>query len=292
MINTIDREAGRDLAKLREEFPYVFRDKVDRNRCKKPPILEMRLEVDEKKYRCSRFYCVLHRLQEHALPILQEWEDNGVIKRCKKGPFCAPLLVVSKKGGKYRPCVDYRDLNDVTTPFPYPLPRIDTIKQDIRGVVFSALDLKDAFHQVPVAREDRYKTAVRTPKGLYMFRVMPFGLKNAPGVFQYVADVMLDGLEDCCVVYIDDILVFSMSYQQHIKDLRRIMERLDKYGMKLNVEKSQFFKTTVEFLGLELSANGYRPLVDYMPKIENFERPQTKKGVMKFLGLVGYYRSS
>ena len=156
-------------------------------------------------YKRSKSYDVPYKLQEPVLPILEKWEKRGVIQRCEQGPYAAPLLVVSKKNGEYRPCVDYGDLNAVTVPYPYPLPRIDVIKQDIRGVVFSALDLKDAFHQVPVAEEERHKTAVRTPKGLYMFCMMPFGLKNAPSVFQYVADVMLDGLRDCCVIYIDGL---------------------------------------------------------------------------------------
>jgi len=201
------------------------------------------------------------------------------------------MLAVKKKNGKYRPVIDYRDLNLVTEPYHYPLPRIDCIKQDMQGRVYSALDLTDAFHQIWVEPEDISKTAVQTPKGLYEFLKMPFGLKNAPAVFQSFIEIVLDPLRKFTIGYIDDILVFSNSYAEHITHLKLLFERLQLYGVVINTEKSKFFQTTVQFLGLEFSKNGYRAPIDYVPKIENFVRPTTRKGVQSFLGLINYYRS-
>ena len=218
-------------------------------------------------------------------------ERNGVIERSLTGAYVAPILVVKKKNGKFRPCMDYRDLNLVTAPFHEPLPRIDAIKQDVRATVFSALDLKDAFHQVPICDASKEKTVVQTPKGLYRFNFMPFGLKNAPSYFQKVIKIVFSGCEKFVVVYIDDILVFSMTYEEHLAHLEEVMKRLYQYGLILSVEKSVFFQQKVKFLGLEFSCYGYRPPEDYLPKIEDFKQPTTRKGIQSFMGLVNYYRS-
>ena len=111
---------------------------------------------------------------------------------------------------------------------------------------------------------------------------MPFGLKNAPAVFQSFVEIVLAPIKDFAVCYIDDILVFSDSYEEHVQHLYKLLDRLQEYGLILNVEKSKFFQTTVQFLGLELSESGFRPPIDYLPKIENFTRPTTKKGVQSF----------
>ena len=118
---------------------------------------------------------------------------------CLQGAYCAPILVVMKKNGKPRPVYDYRDLNSVTEPYYHPLPKIDNLKQDLHGKIFSALDLADAFHQVLVEPDDIHKTAVQTPLGLFEFARMPFGFKNAPAVFQSFVEIVLAPIKSFAV---------------------------------------------------------------------------------------------
>ena len=124
---------------------------------------------------------------------------------------------------------------------------------------YSALDLKDAFHQVSVHPDHVHKTAVQTPFGLFVYNKMPFGLKNAPPVFQCFIDIILDRV-DCAIAYIDDILVFSRTYEDHVRDLEMVLRRLNEYGLVLNVPKSQFSQTPVTFLGLEFDARAFNRL--------------------------------
>ena len=112
-----------------------------------------------------------------------------------------------------------------------------------------------------------------------MFCCMPFGLKNAPAVFQCLAEIMIEPLKKFALIYIDDILIFSDTYEEHVEHLKLLCARLKEFALVLNVTKSKFFQTSVHFLGLEFSAAGYRPPADYVPKIEHFKRPVTRKGV-------------
>ena len=160
----LDGSATQDVSALREAFPYVFADKVDPSRPRKSTGVTCEIELAG-PYKRTNFYSVPRHLEEHLTPILLDLEDRGVIQRCTRGQYIAPMLVVKKNGGKVRPCIDFCDLNSVTVPFHYPLPRIDVIRQDMQGCVFSALDLKDAYHQVEMCPEDICKTAVSTPHG-------------------------------------------------------------------------------------------------------------------------------
>jgi len=298
-INAVDNDdielqiaenSERDTAALRAKYAFVFgdTDKLD----KPPRDSGVRMHIGlNGQYSRTKFYNVARNLEEKIRPTLDEWEERGIMRRCLKGAYCAPMLAVPKKNGKYRPVIDYRDLNLVSEPYYHRLPRIDSIKQDMNGRIFSAMDLTDAFFQVAVEPDDIPKTAVQTPKGLYEFVKMPFGMKNAPSYFQAHIEIVLDNMRKFTIAYIDDILVFSRSYEEHLEHLTCVFDRLQEYGMIINVDKSKFFQTKIQFLGLEFTQFGYRPPLDYMPKIENFARPATKKGVQSFLGLVNYYRS-
>ena len=207
---------------------------------------EVRMKITlNGQYKRTKFYNVAKHLEHHVMPILDDLEERGVIRRCLRGAYCAPMLVVLKKNGKPRPVMDYRDLNFVTEPYHYPLPQIDNIKQDLRGRIFSVLDFTDAFHQVLVDPDDIQKTAVQTPKGLYEFVRMPFGLKNAPTVLQMFIEIVLDPLRAFAIGYIDNILIHSNSYEERLEHLRLLFERLQEYGLVLNLAKSKFFQTTI-----------------------------------------------
>ena len=155
-------------------------------------------------------------------------------------------------------CIDYRALNNNTVLDKYPLPHIDDLLQRLDGArVFSKLDLRDGYHQLPMAAEDMHKTAFCTRYGQFEFTVMPFGLCNAPATFQHAMHQMLFELLDTCVlVYIDDILIYSKTVAEHKQHLRQVFAFLDKYNFKLKEKKCALFLKSVEFLGYTVTPGG------------------------------------
>ena len=144
--------------------------------------------------------------------------------------------------------------------------------------------------QVSVAKEDVHKTAVKTPWGLFEYLKMPFGLRNAPPTFQRFVDTVIQNLDNV-FAYIDDLIVFSETVEEHRAHLFNLMERLQEYGLVVNVQKTYLFQTKVVYLGVEFGAEGYRPVEAVLPKIDDYQVPKDRKGVQKFLGLLNYYRT-
>ena len=220
---------------------------------------------------------------------LEEWLSAGIIvPSCS--PYASPMVVVKKKDGSIRPCVDFRALNAVTSPDLYQLPKIQDLLQYIHGSYFSTLDLRDAYFQIPVARKDRHKTAVRTPFGSYHFTRMPFGLRNAAPTFQRFIDVVLRGL-GFAKAYIDDVVVYSDTAEDHIKHLHAIFSRLKTWGLRVNGIKSNVFDNKVKFLGFEINSEGYRPGRDCVSNIELLSTPMCRQDVQKIVGIANFYRN-
>jgi hypothetical protein len=203
----------------------------------------------------------LYNLSVKELVVLREYLDqalkNGWIKR-SVSEAGAPILFVLKKDGSLRLYVDYRGLNAITKKNRHPLPLIsETLNRLGRATVFSALDLKDAYYRIPIKRGDEWKTAFRTRYSHFEYNVMPFGLYNTPAMFQAYINRALAGLVDiCCVVYLDDILIYSDTREQHVRDLRAVLERLRKFALYASFKKCKFFTDTVEFLGYTVSVAG------------------------------------
>ena len=200
--------------------------------------------------------------------MLQNWLENGIIKP-STSEYRAPILIVPKKEGKFRLCVDYRALNKVTRPNNYQLPRIDHIKATIRGKIFSTLDLKDGFFQVPVDEETVPLTGMATPEGTFVFVRMSFGLRNAPPYFQRLMDDVCRDLPNC-MAYIDDVAVYSENLSDHFKHLEAFFARAQSYGLTINFDKTQMFQTRVTYLGFEFDHMGYRPKPEVLPKVSRF----------------------
>jgi hypothetical protein len=222
---------------------------------------------------------------------LEDLEKKGFI-RPSTSPFGAPVLFVKKKGGDLRMCVDYRMLNEQTIRDRYALPLIDELFDQLSGAkVFSKIDLRSGYHQIRVHEEDVQKTAFRTRYGHYEFTVMPFGLTNAPAVFmRLMNDVFRPLLDKCVVVFLDDILVFSKSYEEHAQHLRAVFDVLRQHKLYAKLSKCEFGRKEVEFLGHMVSADGIRPLHDKVAAVKDWPRPENLSELRSFLGLTGYYR--
>ncbi|GKA04963.1 putative reverse transcriptase domain-containing protein [Tanacetum coccineum] len=224
-------------------------------------------------------------------PVLQELLERGFI-RPSVSPWGAPVLFVKKKDGSMRLCIDYRELNKITIRNRYPLPRIDDLFDQLQGAKhFSKIDLRSGYHQLRVKEQDISKTAFRTRYGHYEFLVMPFGLTNAPAVFMDLMNrVFHEFLDKFVIVFIDDILVFSKSKEEHEEHLRTVLQILRQEKLYAKFSKCEFWLSKVAFLGHIVSAEGITMDPAKVEAITKWPRPTSVTEVRSFLGLAGYYR--
>ncbi|GJY11073.1 putative nucleotidyltransferase, ribonuclease H, partial [Tanacetum coccineum] len=222
---------------------------------------------------------------------LQELLERGFI-RPSVSPWGTPVLFVKKKDGSMRLCIDYRELNRITVRNKYPLPRIDDLFDQLQGAkFFSKIDLRSGYHQLRVKEQDVSKTAFRTRYGHYEFLVMPFGLTNAPAVFMDLMNrVFHEYLDKFVIVFIDDILVYSKTREEHEDHLRIVLEILRQKKLYAKFSKCDFWLGQVAFLGHIVSADGISMDPAKVEAITKWPRPTTVTEVRSFLGLAGYYR--
>ena len=223
--------------------------------------------------------------------LIKEMMDNDIIQPTKSG-WASPIVLAKKKDGSVRFCVDYRKLNEVTRKDAYPLPRIDdTLEMLSESQLFSTLDLASGYWQVELEEEDRAKTAFCTNEGLFEFKVMPFGLCNAPATFQRLMDVVLSGLQwTSCLVYLDDIIVMGRTFEEHLSNLDSVFARIREAGMKIKPAKCFFLRERVQYLGPIVSKDGIEADPDKLRKVQCWPTPQNVREVQQFLGLANYYR--
>ena len=222
---------------------------------------------------------------------LEDLKSKGFI-RPSVSPWGAPVLLVKKKDGKSRLCVDYRQLNKVTIKNRYPLPRIDDLMDQLRGaMVFSKVDLKSGYHQIRVKEQDIPKTAFRTRYGHYEYLVMPFGVTNAPAIFMdYMNRIFHPFLDKFVVVFIDDILIYSKNEDEHKEHLRQVLQVLKEKQLYANLGKCEFWLDEVKFLGHVISKDGIAVDPSKVEAVVAWERPKTATEIRSFVGLAGYYR--
>jgi hypothetical protein len=236
----------------------------------------------------------------HALkPIVEEHINDMLEKNIiepSMSPWSSRIVLVQKKSKdwtvKYRFCVDYRALNAVTKPDAYPIPNIvDTLDSLGHSKIFSVLDMASGYHQIPVKLEHREKTAFSCHQGHFQFVKMPFGLNNAPATYQRYIDIVLMGLKGVdCLVYLDDVICFSATMEEHAKKLQAIFERLKQANFKIQPEKCVFATDTVEYLGHICTPLGVKPDPGKVRAIKDYPVPKTVRDIRSFIGLAGYYR--
>ncbi|TWW73497.1 Retrovirus-related Pol polyprotein from transposon 412 [Takifugu flavidus] len=226
-------------------------------------------------------------VKEHINQLLE-----AQIIRESSSPYGSPIVLVKKKDGSLRMCVDYRQLNNKTRKDAFPLPRIEESLDALTGARwFSTLDLASGYNQVPVTEADRPKTAFCTPFGLFEWNRMPFGLCNAPSTFQRLMQ-RLFGDQQCqsLLLYLDDIVVFSSTVEQHLERLKVVLGRLQEQGLKARLEKCAFFRREVRYLGHLVSNQGVSTDPSKIEVVANWPTPATVTELRSFLGLASYYR--
>ena len=211
------------------------------------------------------------------------------LARPSNSPWSSPIVLVPKKDSDYHFCVDFRRLSTVTRKDAYPMPRVDEIFYKLgRAHYFTTLDLVSGYWQVPVNEEDIEKTAFTVSSNHYEFTIMPFGLTNAPATFQRMMTKLLHGIEGC-LVFIDDIIIFAYTWEEHQRILEETLCRIKEAGLKIKRSKCQFGKESVEFLGHIVSAKGIHPNSAKVQAIQNFPTPSSLSDVLAFIGMASYY---
>ena len=226
---------------------------------------------------------------------LERMQEMDVIQP-SNSPWASPIVLVKKKDGTMRFCVDYRQLNAVTKKDTFPLPRIDDLLDQLgQAKFFSTLDLASGYWQIQIDKDSQEKTAFITHRGLFEFKVMPFGLTNAPSVFQRVMQQLLTPLNpksgsDFVNVYIDDVIVFSQTFEAHLRHLKATITAIQEAGLKLNPTKCHFARSEIEYLGYRVTAQGLQPTDRHLTAVSSFPQPSNLKELRQFLGLASYYR--
>ncbi|UYV63918.1 K02A2.6-like [Cordylochernes scorpioides] len=217
--------------------------------------------------------------------------ENHIVKP-SESPWSSPVILVRKKVGTWRFCVDYRRLNKITKKDVYPLPCIDDALDSLAGSsYFSTMDLRSGYWQIEVDEKDREKTVFITPDRLYEFRVMPFGLCNAPATFERMIDSVLRSIKwNMCLCYLDDIVVYAPTFEEHIRRLQLVLKCIQKAGLSLNHKKCLFGSRRINILGHLVDANGIHPDPGKVEAVSKFPRPKNISELRSFLGLCSYYR--
>ena len=243
--------------------------------------------VSKKPYRCSI------PDQEEINSQVEKLLDARLIEE-SSSPFGAPVTLVYKKEDerKTRLCVDFRELNKLVVPEAQPFPRIEDIMvKAVNCHWFSKLDINSAFWSIPIRKQDREKTAFVTQSGHYQWICLPFGLKISPAIFQRILSNIIrqNKLTDFCINYIDDILIFSRTFDEHLQHIELLLEALEREGFKLNVKKCDFAKHCIKYLGHVVERNGVKPARDNLVAIRDFQTPRNKKNVRQLLGKINFY---
>lgn len=254
-------------------------------------VTEMTIDLHDAEPVVYRPYRLSHSERSLVQSMVNEMVDSGIVRE-SSSPYASPIVLVKKKTGEKRLCVDYRALNRKTKKDHYPLPRIEDQLDLLAGnKFFTTLDLASGYYQIPIAEDSRPKTAFVTPDGQFEYNRMPFGLVNAPSVFQRAINkILAEAKIKYALVYMDDILIPSKDFDEGLIRLREVLKLLRNGGLTLKISKCYFFYENIDFLGFEVSANGIRPGSKKTEAVSKFLNPKNQHELRQFLGLSGFFR--
>lgn len=291
----LSEESKKLVVALTKRFGSLFGALIDQEIIDTSVRAEIKTTTDEPIYAKSYPYPV--NMRSEVDKQIKKLLEDGIIKP-SKSPYNSPIWIVDKKMDasgtkKYRMVIDYKRLNAVTVPDTYPIPDIsNTLASLGNSNYFTTIDLTSGFHQIQMKEKDIPKTAFSTMNGKYEFTRLPFGLKNAPAIFQrMIDDVLKEYIGKICYVYIDDIIVFGgQTEREHLANVEKILLKLEKANLRVNLDKTEFLKTETEFLGYIITNKGIKPDPKKVQAILKIKPPENLKELKKFHGLTSYYR--
>lgn len=296
MIRTehMNEEEKEKLKDLLEEFNEIFH--VDGNPLTSSTEVKHKIHTFDEVPIYTKPYRYPEILRDEIRKQIASMLDQNIIQK-SHSPWSSPLWIVPKKKDasgrkKWRIVIDYSKLNDKTISDKYPIPNITDLLDKLgRAQYFTTLDLASGYLQIKMDEDSIAKTAFTVDSGHYEYLRMPMGLKNSPSTFQRVMDDILRGLvNECCLVYLDDIIIFGPSLQQHLINLKKVFTRIRDCNFKIQLDKSEFLRKEVEYLGHVVTRDGVKPNPNKIEAIRVYPIPKTVKQIKGFLGLLGYYR--
>ena len=289
----LDKEKRQAIYELVDKYGTCFaKNKFDIGQVKD---CEAQIKLTNDTYVAKRPYRCSFEDQKEIQSQVAELLKHGIIEE-SYSPFASPVTMAYKKEGservKTRLCIDFRELNKLIVPESQPFPLIDDLIVQTKGCHwFSSFDINSAFWTIPIRHEDRHKTGFVTSNGHYQWATLPFGLKNAPAVFQRILSGIIRryGLSDFCSNYIDDVLIFSRTFQEHLNHIALFLETIHSEGFRLKFSKCAFATNEVRYLGHVIGHNTVHPLTDNLTAIRNFPTPRNRKNIRQFLGKINFY---
>ncbi|CAA7045392.1 unnamed protein product [Microthlaspi erraticum] len=279
------------MSKLLQDFQDVFPEDCPKGL---PPVRGIEHQIDfvlgSTLPNCPA-YRTNHVETKELQRQIDELMDKGHIRE-SMNPCAVPVLLVPKKDGSWRMCVDCRAINNITVKYRHPIPRLDDMLDELHGSsIFSKIDLKSGYHQIRMKEGDEWKTAFKTKHGLYEWLVMPFGLTNAPSTFMRLMNhILRNFIGHFVVVYFDDILIYSKNLEEDLDHLASVLSVLRKEKLFANLKKCTFCTDNVVFLGFVVSADGVKVDEEKVAAIREWPSPKTVSEVRSFHGLAGFYR--
>ena len=283
----INQKIKLELEQLLERNQDCFAE--DERQIGTTPLITMSIDTGDHPPVAKRPYTLAIKHHDWVKAEIDKLLEAGVIRESDSS-WSAPIVVVPKGDGGKRLCIDYRALNAITRTFIWPMPRVEDILAKLgKAKFFTTLDLRSGYHHIALDKESIKKTAFCTPFGKYEYLKVPFGLAQAPSYFQKLMNKVLNGL-NFAFAYLDDIIIFSNTAEEHLKHIQIIINRLRTAQLKLKKSKCSFFKKELYYLGHLLTTEGIKPQIEKVKAIHEMKPPTTQKGVREFLGMVGYYR--
>ena len=276
-----------DLDKLFEENKNAFA--TDETEIGTTPLIKMTIDTGDHPPIAKRPYTLALKHDEWARKEIDKLLEAGVIRESHSS-WSAPVVIVPKSNGEKRLCVDFRSLNKITRTYIWPMPRAEDIFAKLgKAKYFTTLDLRAGYHHIALDKNSIKKTGFCLPFGKYEYLKVPFGLAQAPAYFQNLMNKVLKGLS-FAISYLDDIIIFSETPEEHLKHIKIVLKRLQDANLKMKKSKCSFFKKELHYLGHLLTTKGIKPQPEKVEAITNLKPPTSVKGVREFLGMVGYYR--